>query len=45
VGGVAVGPETARRLPGAELEPLGTLHVKGREEPVEAHRLIALNRL
>jgi adenylate cyclase len=43
VGGVAIGPETARQLHGAETEPLGTLHVKGRQEPVEAHRLIALS--
>jgi adenylate cyclase len=44
VGGVAIGPETARRLDGALLQPLGQLHVKGREEPVEAHRLIELTR-
>ncbi|HEU4658325.1 MAG TPA: adenylate/guanylate cyclase domain-containing protein [Capillimicrobium sp.] len=42
VGGVAIGPETARRLDGALLEPLGVLKVKGRDEPVEAQRLLAL---
>jgi class 3 adenylate cyclase len=42
VGGVAVGPETARRLDGALLEPLGLLHVKGREAPVAAQRLVAM---
>jgi class 3 adenylate cyclase len=34
-GGVAVGAETARMLRGAQTEPLGTVEVKGREEPVE----------
>lgn len=42
VGGVAIGPETARRLSGARLEPLGVLHVKGREAPVDAQRLVAM---
>lgn len=42
VGGVAVGPETARRLDGARLEPLGLLHVKGREAPVAAQRLLEM---
>lgn len=40
VGGVAVGPETARRLPAARTEPLGLVSVKGKAEPVEAHRLV-----
>lgn len=34
-GGVAMSAETARALWGAETEPLDTVHVKGREEPVE----------
>ena len=34
-GGVAISAETARNLWGAETEPLGTMQVKGREEPVE----------
>jgi class 3 adenylate cyclase len=42
VGGVAIGPETARRLDGARMEPLGSLHVKGREQPVDAQQLLAL---
>ena len=42
VGGVAIGAETLRRLPGAKTEPIGVLHVKGRADPVEAHRLVHL---
>jgi adenylate cyclase len=34
-GGVAISAETARHLWGAETEPLDTVQVKGREEPVE----------
>ena len=34
-GGVAISAETARQLWGAETEPLETVQVKGREEPVE----------
>jgi class 3 adenylate cyclase len=34
-GGVAISAETARALWGAETEPLETVQVKGREEPVE----------
>jgi class 3 adenylate cyclase len=34
-GGVAISAETARGLWGAETEPLDTVQVKGREEPVE----------
>jgi adenylate cyclase len=41
-GGVAVGPETLRRLDGATTEPMGAVQVKGKAEPVEAHRLLAL---
>ena len=43
VGGVAIGGETARRLTGARLEPLGPISVKGKEEPVEAFRLLAVD--
>jgi adenylate cyclase len=42
VGGVAVGGDTARRVPGARTEPWGKLQVKGRDEPVEVHRLVGL---
>jgi adenylate cyclase len=43
VGGVALGAETARRLgDGARTEPMGPLHVKGKADPVEAHRLVSL---
>jgi class 3 adenylate cyclase len=42
VGGVTIGAETMRRLPGARFEVLGSLAVKGREVPVEAYRLLAL---
>jgi len=34
-GGVAISAETASQLWGAETEPLGTVQVKGRDEPVE----------
>jgi adenylate cyclase len=39
-GGVAVAAGTAERLSGARLEPLGTMPVKGRQEPVEVHLLL-----
>ena len=41
-GGVAVSAETAARLRGAATEPLGIVHVKGREEPVEVLLLVSL---
>ena len=41
-GGVAISAETARRLRGAETEPLDVLQVKGREEPVEVLLLFSL---
>jgi adenylate cyclase len=41
VGGVALGPETVRHLRGARTEPLGRVEVKGKEEPVEVHRLVS----
>jgi class 3 adenylate cyclase len=43
VGGVAIGAETARRLPEARTEPLGMVELKGKAEPVEAHELIGLD--
>ncbi len=43
VGGVAIGAETARRLPQARTEPLGMVELKGKAEPVEAHELIGLD--
>lgn len=42
VGGVALGPATVARLPSARTEPLGPIAVKGREAPVEVHRLVGL---
>jgi class 3 adenylate cyclase len=42
VGGVLLGPETARRLPGAVTEPLGPIAVKGKAEPVEPRVLLSL---
>ena len=43
VGGVAISAETLHRLAGADAEPLGPLRVKGRERPVEAFRLRAVD--
>lgn len=40
VGQVLIGSETARRLPGARLETLGQILVKGKAESVEAFLLI-----
>ena len=42
VGGVAVGPGTLRRLPDAVAESLGPLELKGKTEPLEVYRLVAL---
>ena len=44
VGGVAIGPETAARLEGATIEPLGRITVKGKAEPVEVRQLLDLGR-
>ena len=41
-GGVAISAETARQVWGARTEPLGTVTVKGREEPVEVLLLLGL---
>lgn len=42
VGAVAVTSETSRHLPGADLEPLGNLQVKGRQQQVQAFVLRGL---
>ena len=41
-GGVAIGPETKALLPQAQTESLGLLSLKGKAEPVEVYRLLAL---
>ena len=41
-GGVALGGETASRLRGAQLEPLGRMEVKGRAAPVAVFLLVRL---
>ena len=41
-GGVALGPATVARLPRARTESLGAIAVKGKEAPVEVHRLVSL---
>ena len=43
-GGIAISAEVAKALPGAQTEPLGTVTVKGRAEPVEVLLLRALPR-
>ncbi len=43
VGGVVISGDTLAALSGASADPLGMLPVKGRTEPVEAHRLLALD--
>ena len=43
VGGIAIGAETARRLPGSQLSSMGSLQVKGRSEPLDAFVLIGLD--
>jgi adenylate cyclase len=42
-GGVAIGPATRALLPEAVTESLGMLSLKGRDEPLEVHRLLALH--
>jgi class 3 adenylate cyclase len=41
-GEIAIGRETLRAVPGAIVESLGLLDVKGRSDPVEAYRLLGL---
>jgi adenylate cyclase len=43
-GGVAIGPDTKALLPDAVTTPLGELHLKGRQEPLEVHLLASLRR-
>ncbi len=42
-GGVAIGPDTLRRLPDAVAESLGRLELKGKREPIEVYRLVGLS--
>ena len=42
VGGVAVGPETLRRVPGARTRTLGAVRMKGKAELVEAFEVLSL---
>ena len=42
-GGVAIGPGTRALLPEAVTESLGLLELKGKAEPLEVHRLVALH--
>ena len=41
-GGVAIGPDTKALLPNAVTTPLGRLQLKGKQELVEVHLLVAL---
>jgi len=43
-GGVAIGPDTKALLPDAVTTPLGELHLKGRQAPLEVHLLTSLQR-
>jgi len=43
-GGVAIGPATKALLPDAVTESLGLLELKGKAEPLEVYRLVALPR-
>lgn len=42
-GGIALGAETARRIPAARTEPLGQVALKGRDATVEALLLVVLD--
>jgi len=42
-GGIAIGPATKAMLPGAVTEPLGLIALKGKVEPIEVDRLVALD--
>jgi class 3 adenylate cyclase len=39
VGGIVIGGPTLRAVPGLRVTALGSLAVKGKEEPVEAYQL------
>jgi len=41
-GGVAIGPDTKALLPDAVTSPLGTLQLKGRQEPLQVYLLTSL---
>jgi len=41
-GGVAIGPDTKALLPDAATTPIGTLQLKGRQEPLLVHLLTSL---
>jgi class 3 adenylate cyclase len=43
-GGVAIGPDTKALLPNAVTIPLGELHLKGRQQPLQVHVLTSLQR-
>ena len=43
VGGVALGPGTVDLLPDLHTEPIGRVAVKGRREPIDAHRLVSIS--
>jgi class 3 adenylate cyclase len=43
-GGVAIGPATKALLPAAVTESLGLVDLKGKAEPLEVYRLVALSR-
>jgi class 3 adenylate cyclase len=43
VGGVAISAETAARLPRAHTAPLGLLELKGRQAPLQAYQLLAMD--
>jgi class 3 adenylate cyclase len=43
VGGVAITASTLAQLRGARTDPLGSLELKGKDEPVEAHVLLAID--
>jgi adenylate cyclase len=42
VGDVAIGAETLRQVPGAQVDRIGSVSVKGRSDPVQAFVLTGL---
>ena len=42
IGGVAIGPDTKALLQDAVTTPIGTLHLKGRQEPLQVYLLTSL---